>query len=399
MGRPARNQAARCVLSSVALVHTSAIHMIIEIGLLLSAFQSVAAPNAGGQAEPAYCTLAVSDDGRLVAAGDAEGRVQVFDGELKPLLELPMGFEGGPWQLEFAPGGRKLAGLGLEGGLAIWNFNQSGPVPSATLVGAATAIEFESKAARRGGRFTAVIRWSPTGERLGLATRGGDHSLWTKSGKCLASWKAAQNKFWRIPKICWTADGEHMISSDGSAIEIRNGDTGALSSKFGGQIDCGSHVMSFDLHPNDSLLATGHTECEMRLWDLSTGEKLEAKHFRDPDFPEPQDKICDMRFAPNGSLLGMSISKSSFVFVYDLRQKRTTFTSDFLGAHFDESMPIAWSLSGKTLWYSFECSGAVAHQVVIASGITHKRKLGDLPRFGDGLSVQLAGGKPQRVRR
>jgi WD40 repeat protein len=73
-----------------------------------------------GQRGP-LCSVALSEDGRMVAAAGADLTVSVWDGRSGQLLQTFTGHTNGILCVVFQPGGRRLASGDIDGTVLIWS--------------------------------------------------------------------------------------------------------------------------------------------------------------------------------------------------------------------------------------------------------------------------------------
>lgn len=343
--------------------------------------------------------VAISGDGVLIACGFTCGSVALFEaksGERLRDLEPPL--ESVPWQLSFSPDATRLAGLGQRGELLIWELE--GPAESEH----GTSPAKRGRALRPGGsigggHFGARLSWSPDGERLVVLDHRGLASLWTAIGERVLRWKSAVTPPGH-PQANWTPDGRTLLRVDGPHVQQRDGRTGALrpgDERFP-EIRGPSPVVSMDLHPDGVLLATGHEDCRVKLWNVESGRLAGATQFSGGWVLEEDDDIGDLAFSPSGDRLALSTRDGTHIVVADSRSLRDIWVSGFLGAHFFEVYRISWSPDGSRLWYAFECGSATLFSVDPKPG-AQAEEHGDglVPLFGGETGVVLSPGEAHAI--
>ncbi|MFW9264931.1 eIF2A-related protein [Nostoc sp. CALU 546] len=161
-------------------------------------------------------SLALSPDGKLLATGDINGQIhlwQVADG--KNLLTFK-GHEGWAWTVTFSPDGQTLASGGHDGLIKLWD-TQTG-----------NCLKILDKHTD----IVCSVSFSPDGQTLASGSQDTSIRLWDiRLGKCL---------------------------------KILHGHTSA--------------VCSVRFNPNSSTLASGSLDCDIRLWDVSTGICIKTLH-------------------------------------------------------------------------------------------------------------------------
>jgi serine/threonine protein kinase/WD40 repeat protein len=305
--------------------------------------------------------LAYSPDGKAIAIGYRNGRVEYFDLQLdadgNPTIDrrplVVNAHEGEVRSVRFVDA-KTLASCGTEGLVRIWNM----PNDAAQAFDLTDSIMFDLKLSPDGSRLLYVgvnefliadmdsgevvcrrthpnanngePAWSPAGDKaavccddsasVDILDRNG-HTLcsishgtrpaavaFSPDGSLIAIVGAQQLQ------LCCSDSGEEVfrqsLSQPGTNIAFSH-DGARLA--YGGQsgtvvvfdvierqsrreLVCGSHANCVAFSPDDSLLATGHADSVIRLWDVQTG-RLQAEmvgHERSP---------CDLAFSPDGRTL------------------------------------------------------------------------------------------------
>ena len=149
-------------------------HQVLILDIGTGSFRFIADPKPPGE-RPDFHAVAISNDGRLLAAGDWNGNVHVWDVATLARLGV-LGQHNGPvGRIEFSPSGRLLASTSENGSLLCWEIDgeslasvvESSPVFLAT---EGLWIPFELKEA---AEVTATIRVSFFG--LTVRTIAVDH--------------------------------------------------------------------------------------------------------------------------------------------------------------------------------------------------------------------------------
>jgi len=258
-------------------------------------------------------SLAWIPDGRWLAGvsaishGDARdsaaGRpVQVWDmatglEAFTLLMKGPSGWRDNIWILAWSPECRRLAALGADGTVQIWDVNTRTEL--LTLTGTFTPETLIKK-------FT-TLAWCGDGERLASATQGGqvkvweaatgkeiltlpgdpdarawDWAVWSPDGRQLASSGSAGTKFWdatpgreirtlkgyRIQS--WSPDGRRLYAfgGDGSAKLV---DAATLQEIPSPAVGDTAHPPTWSPDGRQLAAATGNTT--IKVWDAATGKE------------------------------------------------------------------------------------------------------------------------------
>ena len=258
-------------------------------------------------------SLAWSPDGRWLAGvsaishGDARdsaaGRpVQVWDmatgsEAFTLLMKGPSGWRDNTWILAWSPEGTRLAALGADGIVQIWDVNTRTEL--LTLTGTFTPETLIKK-------FT-TLAWCGDGERLASVTQGGqvkiweaatgketltlpgdpnardwDWAVWSPDGRQLASSGRAGTKFWdattgrEIRTLkgyrmqSWSPDGRRLYAfgGDGSTKLV---DAATLQELPSPAVGDTAHPPSWSPDGRQLAAATGNTT--IKVWDAATGKE------------------------------------------------------------------------------------------------------------------------------
>jgi len=326
--------------------------------------------------------VAVARDGKVIAAGHRRGRVELLDAASgEHLRDLEPVLSNVPWALEFSPDGERLAGLGHDGKLVVWSLTRALASPP---LAALPSCEDRAKEYP----FGASMAWSPSADRLVVGDWDGNTSLWTATGELVQRWVVSDPP--GDPQLAWSPDGELLLTADGALIRARDAETGEVVSKAArpGEIDCGDEIVALAIHPQGRLVATGHADDCLRLWNPETGKLEYERRYPDSFFPERENELAAIAFSPDGERLAFSTREGTYVRVIDVQTRERLWTSDYHGAHFFEVMQLCWSPDGSRLWYSFACGGGglfcvepegEAAPVVVGSS--------NVPRFAGAIGV------------
>jgi WD40 repeat protein len=208
------------------------------------------------------CSLAVSPDGRLVAAGTVNREIKLWslaDGtELRSLA----GHAGSVGAVAFSPDGRIVASGSADKMIKLWDVTSGRQL--ATLAGHTSWI--------------GCLAFSSDGQTL--ASSGGDKTirLWdVVRGRERQRLLGHTDPVWAV---AFAAKDAVLASSDGAAvIKLWNGSDGRERRTLRGHADS---VESVAFSPDGHLLASASADSTIRLWDVASGtERLWLIAFND----------------------------------------------------------------------------------------------------------------------
>ena len=243
-------------------------------------------------------SVSFSSDGKLVAAGDANGQVclwQVEDGQPISTLHRHSSWV---WSVAFSPDGETLASGGADQTVNIWN-SQTGQCCE-TLSGRAGAVRSVAFSADGGILASAGddhnIRLWDIQRRKHLKTLS-DHTNFISSvafspdGKTLASGSADQTvKIWNIQaghccqtlsghagtvrSVAFSSDGQMLASGgDDHRISLWNAQQGIHLKTLSGHNNL---ILSVAFSPDNKIMASGSADQTVKLWDVHTGRCLKT---------------------------------------------------------------------------------------------------------------------------
>jgi WD40 repeat protein len=260
---------------------------------------------------PETQAVAVSPGGDLVAVAcsdpwGVDTKVQqpvpayllsIADGTVRHTLA---GHKGYVFAVAFRPDGKRLATLGMEGTIRVWD-TDSGREVGAIGLGAAVKVppawEF------------AGLAWNPDGRRLATAVGDGLVRIWDSETGAEAG-RFAHN----ARSVGWSPDGRQIASGGEAGLAVRLCDPrDGLPGRTILSHPHTAHAVSWS--PDSRRLAAlsidwagGSTTAELSVWDTTRGERL----FRVPDVTE----LRSVAFSPDGTRVA-SGGKEGIVRVFD----------------------------------------------------------------------------------
>ncbi|HAX87083.1 MAG TPA: hypothetical protein DCY91_12690 [Cyanobacteria bacterium UBA11370] len=262
--------------------------------------------------------VAFSPDGKLLATGDVEGLIrlwQVADG--KQLLTLK-GHSGWVWSVAWSPDGKILASCSDDQTIHLWDV-QEGQCLKA-FHGHANGIW--------------SVAFSPDGQTLASGGLDPIVRLWNVgNGQCI---KALQGQTSGIWSVAWSPDGKTLASSGiDPAIRLWDVNQGQCIKAFHGHTD---QVQAVAWSPDGRTLATSSDDQTVRLWDVGQGKCLNV-------FQGHTDWLRSVAWSPDGC----AIASSGFdktIRLWDIRNGHCFKT---LQGHTERIWSVRFSPDGRTI--------------------------------------------------
>jgi WD40 repeat protein/transcriptional regulator with XRE-family HTH domain len=270
------------------------------------------------------CSVAWSPDGRLIASGDFEGRIHIWNVETRqPILSMQTQERHNKWipTLAFAPTGNMLASGSGDGTIKLWEVT-SGHLLQ-TLTGHSNLIH--------------TVIWSPDGCTLASGSR--DRIIWLWDVKQKTYRAALQGHTAEIMSLAFTPDGHYLLSGGedyslrlwnvmrGQCVRVIQGYTGSLS--------------SIDWSSDGTRLASGGLDTLVTIWDVSsqTPPLLLRKHYT---------PVYGVGWSPDGQWLA-SCGWESAIQLWN--PTTGTYIEQQQGANDPETLffGLAWSPNGQQL--------------------------------------------------
>jgi WD40 repeat protein/transcriptional regulator with XRE-family HTH domain len=235
-------------------------------------------------------SVAFSPNGKVLAAGTAEGQVRLWwvaNGQ--PLLTCE-GHLGAGWSVVFSPDGRLLASGSTGGTMCLWDAHTGQSLK--TLVGHTSAVW--------------SVAFSPDGHILASGSNDETVRLWdVHTGQSL---KTLSGHTRQVRSVAFSPDGRLLASGsfDGT-VRLWEVSTGQSLKTLAGHTD---PVRSVAFSPDGRFLASGSNDYTVRLWDAHTGQCLKtlAGHTH---------WVSAVAFRPDGRLLA-SGSEDQTVRLWDV---------------------------------------------------------------------------------
>ncbi|MGB5466737.1 MAG: hypothetical protein WBM84_11705, partial [Sedimenticolaceae bacterium] len=227
-------------------------------------------------------TIALSPDGKLLAIGQVDGTIDLFDVQTQRLREHSLvGHQGAVRALEYDSEGRRLVSSGVDGTVRMWSLHDAGGTKSRLLGSTDDIIE--------------DICLHPKDTVVASASFDGTVRLWDTAGLGAVREPVAQLPI-EFKTVEFTPDGTALLAG-GNDARIRAWSLPSREPLFsGGRRADGNHLIHLVFNPRGDRLVTIDSDGHASLVSYPQGEPL------GPLF-SPQSKIADAAFTADGRLL------------------------------------------------------------------------------------------------
>jgi len=192
-------------------------------------------------------TISLSPNGKTVASGSTDGRVKLWNIEMRKVIASWTGHTGYVASVHWSADGMRVASGSFDGTVRVWEMESGetvlGPIKTGNRRVFAVAYSPDSSNIATGGSSAIEIWDTTTGERLSM----GQHSyVWS---------------------LAWTSDQKKLIAGfENGSIRIFNPTRWEQIAVLEGHA---FHVLAISLLQNDRLLASA-SYGTARLWNLDT---------------------------------------------------------------------------------------------------------------------------------
>jgi WD40 repeat protein len=248
---------------------------------------------------------AITNDGTTLAASTGGGAVGFADVRTRRPLGPPEDTHaGGTLALAFSGDGRRLASIGADGSLSIWDAHRRTPVNAfAGFSGQPMGVSVSPDGTKL---VTSVAHDDGSGEldvlsvpRLAVLKR-------VRAGSRVRSWPAAPAG----AQLKFSRDGRLLVYGD-DAGQLRLYDTGTWRMRGSPLTAEPGPIVAIDLSPNNRTLAATSSDGKTRLWDIPSGRPIGA-------LPAVDARPAGMAFIENGTHLA-TMSSDGRGAIWDVR--------------------------------------------------------------------------------
>ena len=259
-----------------------------------------------------------SPDGRTLASGSNDSVVRLWNVADGSCLKALRGHTNWVWAVDWSPDGRTLASGSFDCSIRLWDV--------------AVGREKQVLHGHTGG--VRSLTWSPDGRTLASGSFDCSVRLWdVANGKCIQTLHGHTHWVWAVD---WSPDGRTLASgSVGSSVRLWDVATGHEKQVLHGHT---SEVRSVAWSPDGRTLASGSFDSSVRLWNVANGkcQQVLLGH---------TNGVGSVDWSPDGLLLA-SGSFDSSVRLWDVTAGQSL---QVLQGQSSGVCSVAWSSDGRTL--------------------------------------------------
>jgi WD40 repeat protein/serine/threonine protein kinase len=263
-------------------------------------------------------SMALSPKGELLATGDMDGFVRLWDLATRRELVRLEGHVGPVLTVRFSPDGKTLASGSGDSKVRLWDV--AGKRSIATLQGHTFIVT--------------SLSFSPDGKTLASASWDCTVRLWdTASGQTL--------KTLGVPKmalgmVAFSPDGKTVVTGGGDgAVRVWDVETKEVAALLRGHT---APVTAVEFAPDGRSLVSGSGDGTVKVWDMPAG--------KDPNILTRQKGIVGgLAFAPDGKTLAVADTYDKTVSLWDLASRRR----DILQGHKHAVLAVTFARHAQTL--------------------------------------------------
>jgi WD40 repeat protein/serine/threonine protein kinase len=233
---------------------------------------------------PLTLDLKLSPSGEQMAAGSEIISPSLWEPVTGKSLQMLTGSEEGVFRVAYSPDGSRLAGVGRDNQVRIWDLSSGEVVLTMAGHGPGEVAE---------GLFSGImdVAFSPDGARLATAGADGVAKVWdAETGEELL---AFTNHTDGLSNVLYSPDGRWIATSsyrEDATVRVWDAETGDERFVLRGHT---GDVWGLAMSPDGSRLVSGSDGGLLKVWDMSTGAELYS-------LPGLTDVTLDIVFTPDG---------------------------------------------------------------------------------------------------
>jgi WD40 repeat protein len=270
-------------------------------------------------------SVVFSPDGKLLASGNLERTVKLWDVRSGSELRTLIGHSSGITSVAFSPDQKLLASGNRDNTIKLWELGSRS----------------ELRTLKGHSRFVNSVAFSPDGKLLASGSLDNTIKLWNVGNgselRTLTGHSAAPVfLLGGVTSVAFSPDGRLLASgSADQTVKLWDVNSGRELHTLKGHSDA---VSSVAFTPDGKLLASGSLDKTIKLWDVGSGSELRTLRGHSKG-------ILKVAFSPNGRLLASS-SYDNTVKLWDVDNGSESWT---LKGHSYSVFSIAFSSDGRLL--------------------------------------------------
>ncbi len=231
-------------------------------------------------------SVAVSPDGMLLAAGDFNGHVFLWDAATLQPSGAPLTCgTASVTRLEFSPDNRQLATGNFDAVVAVWD------------------VTTRQRLHQLKGHTRAVthLDFSADGKLLVSSADDGTVRLWDAALRepSRSLTKPGDADYPKQESLAFSPDGRWLASGGGGRVQVYEAHTGKRAHAFEGH-----PAMSVEFSPDSSILAAGGLDSRVKLWDVALDKEICTLEGV-PMGPHDRHSAECLAFSPDGRMLAV----------------------------------------------------------------------------------------------
>ncbi len=326
--------------------------------------------------------VAIQPGGQYVVVSQKTGCLQLLDSKSGQALRSSPQLGGTIVAAEFEPTGKQVIALTLAGNLHFWS--TSGEQASRTVKSSGPTGESEI-----GPDFERrFVQFNLSGDRMLVVDgRSRGSALRDSKGELISAWDVSFGSGHQA-LIAWSPDGSRLALAAAATVKFVDGRTGENAAE---SLETPSSIVSIAYQPGGSLLATGHQDGRLRVWDLRTGEMSFEHAFMWGD-KASELSVDATEFSPDGRWLAAGTGDGGCVEILAVSTHSVLKRFECKKERFG-SIPrgLRWGADSRRLWFAFCSEGNDVDSITLddeqPSSLVYS---GSSPRIGKtGLAVAI----------
>jgi len=248
--------------------------------------------------ESSVRSVAMTRDGQTIVSGGADEKVRLWDRQGQPIGNIFTGHGGYVFSVAISKDGQTIVSGGEDGTVRLWN-RQGEPISdpwnenAGVVRSVAISADGETIVSSRQAAVKSVTI-SQDGQTIVSGDSNGTVRLWNREGKAIANPLNGHQA--GIKSVTISQDGQTILSSgEDGTVRLWNREGKPLGKSF---FVYSGYVNSASVSPDDSTIVTGSDDGTVRLWDVSDPQR--KRHI---EIGKHQQGVCAVVFDPQGDYI------------------------------------------------------------------------------------------------